>query len=80
MSVQPDRKIRRRTMSSDYRTIRQCSDISAEWHREIDKYQNQTAQLIILEIVFHFIPTHVRMRTISDTADMQAERSLPSRP
>ena len=46
----------------------------------IQQLQNQTAQLINLEFLFHFIHIHVCMRTRSWRWDTQAELSLPSRP
>ena len=54
-------------------TFHQCSGISAALHREkkipfamcVQQLQNQTAQLINLEFIFHFIHIHVFMRTRS---------------
>ena len=60
-------------LQSDYLTFHQCSGISAALHREkeipfamcVQQLQNQTAQLINLEFIFHFIHIHVCMRTQS---------------
>ena len=45
------------------------------YSRAYNKYQNQTAQLIKLEFIFHYICTYVCI----PAADMQAEPSLPSK-
>ena len=46
----------------------------------VQQLQNQTAQLINLEFIFHFIHIHVFMVHKACAGDTQAELSLPSRP
>ena len=83
MYVQPGQKIHFRTTAIrlSYISLVQryfCS--IASWEKIpftmcVQQLQNQTAQQMKLEFIFHFIHIHE-----ADAGDTQAELSLPSRP